>query len=54
MKNKSLESMKQEIAADLGISLAQRYNSNARPSGKIGGEMVRRMIKAQEQQMKDQ
>ncbi|OON96367.1 MAG: hypothetical protein ATN31_09770 [Candidatus Epulonipiscioides saccharophilum] len=55
MRNQALESMKKEIAAELGISLKQDGNGSltTSQSGKIGGEMVRRMIKAQEQQMRD-
>ena len=49
----ALEDMKYEIAGELGINLKQGYNGDltSRESGSIGGEMVRQMIKKQEQQM---
>ncbi|MGL4346443.1 MAG: alpha/beta-type small acid-soluble spore protein [Cellulosilyticaceae bacterium] len=53
MKNPALESMKQEVASELGVPLKQGYNGDitARQAGSVGGEMVKRMIQAQEQQM---
>ncbi len=56
MKNKGLENMKQEIAAELGIPLKAGDNGDltARQVGTVGGEMVRRMIKAQAEQMRGQ
>ena len=40
-------------ANELGVNLKQGYNGDltSRESGSIGGEMVRQMIKKQEQQM---
>lgn len=53
MKNPGLESMKQEVASELGVPLKQGYNGDltAKQVGSVGGEMVKRMIKAQEAQM---
>ncbi len=57
MSNKSsknvLENMKQEVASELGVPLKQGYNGDltAKQAGSVGGEMVKRMIQAQEQQM---
>jgi hypothetical protein len=52
-KKQVLESMKQEVATELGVPLKQGYNGDltARQAGSVGGEMVKRMIKAQEEQM---
>ncbi|MEG0012860.1 MAG: alpha/beta-type small acid-soluble spore protein [Cellulosilyticaceae bacterium] len=49
----ALETMKQEVATELGVPLKQGYNGDitAKQAGSVGGEMVKRMIKAQEQQM---
>ena len=45
---------KTEVASELGISLKEGYNGDltSKEAGSIGGEMVRRMIKRQEEQMK--
>lgn len=57
MSNRSsksvLEGMKQEVASELGVPLKQGYNGDltAKQAGSVGGEMVKRMIQAQEQQM---
>lgn len=53
MKNAALDNMKQEVASELGVPLKQGYNGDltAKQVGSVGGEMVKRMIKAQEQQM---
>ena len=44
---------KLEVANELCVNLKQGYNGDltSRESGSIGGEMVRQMIKKQEQQM---
>ena len=49
-----LSAFKNEVASELGISLKDGYNGDltSRVAGSIGGEMVRRMIKKQEEQMK--
>ena len=49
----AMRSMKQEVANELGITLNQGYNGNisAKDAGHIGGNMVKKMIEAQERQM---
>lgn len=53
MKNQALENMKQEVASELGVPLKQGYNGDltAKQAGSVGGEMVKRMIQAQTNQM---
>ena len=48
-----MNKFKMEVASELGVNLKQGYNGDltSRESGSIGGEMVRQMIKRQEQQM---
>lgn len=48
-----LNSFKMETASELGVSLNQGYNGDitAREAGKIGGEMVRRMIEKAEKNL---
>ena len=50
----ALDRFKTEVASELGISLKEGYNGDltSREAGSIGGEMVRRMIKKQEESMK--
>ena len=50
----ALDRFKTEVASELGISLKEGYNGDltSREAGSIGGEMVRRMIKRQEESMK--
>ena len=45
--------MKHEVANELGINLSDGYNGNlsSKDAGHIGGNMVKKMIKAQERQM---
>ena len=47
---------KMEVANELGVNLKQGYNGDitARDAGSIGGEMVRKMIKRQEEEMAGQ
>ncbi len=49
----AMNRFKMEVANELGVNLKQGYNGDltARESGSIGGEMVRQMIKRQEEQM---
>ena len=49
----AMDKFKMEVANDLGVNLKKGYNGDltTKQSGSIGGEMVRRMIKKQEQQM---
>ena len=50
----ALDRFKTEVASELGISLKEGYNGDltSKEAGSIGGEMVRRMIKKQEESMK--
>lgn len=49
----AMNRFKMEVANEIGVNLKQGYNGDltARESGSIGGEMVRQMIKRQEEQM---
>lgn len=50
----AMDRFKTEVASELGVSLKEGYNGDltSREAGSIGGEMVRRMIKKQEEMMK--
>ena len=50
----AMDRFKTEVASELGINLKEGYNGDltSREAGSIGGEMVRRMIKKQEEQMR--
>lgn len=50
----ALERLKTEVAEEQGIHLNEGYNGDitARDSGKIGGNMVKSMIKYAEEHMK--
>ena len=50
----AMDRFKTEIASELGVNLKEGYNGDltSREAGSIGGEMVRRMIRKQEEQMK--
>ncbi|HIS47449.1 MAG TPA: alpha/beta-type small acid-soluble spore protein [Candidatus Scybalocola faecigallinarum] len=52
----AMNRFKMEIANELGVNLKQGYNGDltSAQTGSIGGEMVRRMIKRQEEQMSGQ
>ena len=49
----SLNKFKYEVAQEVGVDLKNGYNGNisARDAGKIGGNMVRKMIEHAENQM---
>ncbi len=49
----SLDKFKYEVAAEVGVDLKNGYNGNisARDAGKIGGNMVRKMIEQAENSM---
>ena len=44
----------EEVASELGVPLKDGYNGDltSRQAGSIGGEMVKQMIRRQEEQMK--
>lgn len=52
----ALEQFKYEVASEIGVPLKQGYNGDltSYQNGSVGGEMVRRMIKRQEEQMAGQ
>ena len=49
----AMDRFKMEVANELGVNLKQGYNGDitAKEAGSIGGEMVRKMIKRQEEEM---
>ena len=49
----ALNRFKMEVANELGVNLKEGYNGDltSREAGSIGGEMVKKMIKRQEEQM---
>lgn len=49
----ALDKFKIEVASELGVPLKEGYNGDLPSSecGKIGGEMVRRMIKSYEEKI---
>ena len=52
----ALDSMKYEIAKELGINFKQGYNGDlsSRDNGYVGGYMVKRLIEQAERQMASQ
>ena len=50
----ALEKFKYEVASEVGVNLKDGYNGDisAKDAGRIGGNMVRKMIQQAEQQMK--
>ena len=52
--NDALSKFKMEVASEIGVPLKNGYNGDLTSAqvGSVGGEMVRRMIRAQEEQMK--
>ena len=49
----AMDKFKMEVASELGVPLKNGYNGNltSAQAGSVGGEMVRQMIKRQEQEM---
>ena len=49
----AMNRFKMEVASELGVPLKEGYNGDltSRQAGSIGGEMVRKMIKKQEEEM---
>ena len=49
----ALDKFKYEVASEVGVNLKNGYNGNisARDAGKIGGNMVRKLIEQAENQM---
>ena len=50
----ALEKFKYEVASEVGVNLKQGYNGDlsSRDAGRIGGQMVRKLIQQAENQMK--
>ena len=49
-----MDRFKTEVASEMGINLKEGYNGDltSREAGSIGGEMVKRMVKNYEQNLK--
>ena len=49
----ALDQMKYEVANEVGVPLKQGYNGDlpARDAGKVGGQMVKRMIQVAERSL---
>lgn len=58
MQNKNsktaMDNFKMEVASELGVDLKDGYNGDltSKEAGSVGGEMVKRMIKKSEDEMK--
>ncbi|MBQ2288985.1 MAG: alpha/beta-type small acid-soluble spore protein [Lachnospiraceae bacterium] len=52
----AMDKFKMEVANELGVNLKRGYNGDltSREAGSVGGEMVRQMIRKQEEQMSGQ
>lgn len=50
----ALDKFKYEVASEVGVNLKDGYNGDisARDAGKIGGQMVKKLIQQAENQMK--
>ena len=50
----ALDKFKYEVASEVGVNLKDGYNGeiSAKDAGKIGGQMVKKMIEAYENSMK--
>ena len=49
----AMDKFKMEVASEIGVNLKQGYNGDltSAQNGSVGGEMVRQMIKRQEEEM---
>lgn len=49
----AMDKFKMEVASEIGVPLKEGYNGDltSKQTGSIGGEMVRQMIKKQEESM---
>ena len=52
----AMDRFKMEVASELGVNLKRGYNGDltSKEAGSIGGEMVKKMIQRQEEQMSGQ
>ena len=50
----AMEKFKMEAASEVGVNLKQGYNGDltSKETGSVGGQMVKKMIKSYEQNMK--
>ena len=50
----AMRQFKEEVASELGVNLKNGYNGDltSREAGSIGGQMVKKMIMRQEEQMR--
>ena len=50
----AMKRFKEEVASEIGVPLKEGYNGDltSRQAGSIGGEMVKKMIKAYEESMR--
>ena len=50
----AMNKFKMEVASELGVPLKEGYNGDltSKQAGSIGGEMVRQMIRKQEEEMR--
>ena len=50
----AMDRFKTEVASELGVNLKEGYNGDltSREAGSIGGEMVKRMVKNYEENLK--
>ena len=50
----ALDKFKYEVASEVGVNLKQGYNGDlsSRDAGRIGGQMVRKLIQQAESQMR--
>lgn len=50
----AMKRFKEEVASEIGVPLKEGYNGDltSKQAGSIGGEMVKKMIMKQEEQMK--
>lgn len=50
----ALDRFKMEVASEIGVNLKEGYNGDltSAEAGSVGGNMVKKMIKRQEEQMK--
>ena len=53
-KKEALDRFKMEVASEIGVNLKEGYNGDltSAEAGSVGGYMVKKMIKRQEEQMK--
>lgn len=51
----AMNKFKMEVASELGVPLSDGYNGNltSAQNGSVGGNMVKKMIEAQEKQMSE-